>query len=875
MPITKLQLKPGVNRENTRYTNEGGWYESDKVRFRQGTPEKIGGWARISQNTFIGVCRSLWNWVTLAGQNLLGIGTSSKFFIENGGAYFDITPIRETVTLGTNPFKTAYSTLSAAISVTDTSLTLVSATNFAIKGVINIGTEQIAYNGVVSNTLTNLTRGYNGTTVVAHASGDAVGSYTVTVTDSLGGFVNGDYVTFYPVGTFNLSSVAITGTAGQFSCSAASSTLLVGQPVVISGTFPSTGSGGGSITGYVDSTTYYIISTNGTTTFTLSNSYGGSAIVTTAGTTTGTTFGVIPIYGGIPIYGSYQLTYLTTSTYTILDAYPATSSTTGGTGTYAAYEVTTGSTTYSPSVGWGSGTWNTLPSGTWGIGNPVVIAPAGVRIWNQINWGQNLIYGPRNGPLYYWDAAIGYSNSAVTMTIANPCIITCNLVLVDNMPITFTTTGTLPNGGTDSIIPGKTYYVKLTGATTFKISVVSGSTTYINTTGGIQSGTQYISPKGTLLSSQYGASGTPLSQSTFTVSDASRFLIVFGTNEYGSLVVDPMLVRWGDQESLTTWAPSITNQAGFVRLSHGSKIVTTLQSRQEIVVWTDSSLYSFQYLGPPYVWGTQLLADNISIIGPNAAAMASGVSYWMGVDKFYKYDGRVQTLRCDLRQYIYENINLQESDQVFGSTNEGFNEVWWFYCSITGPSGTGTDNNPNTVVDRYVIYNYLEDTWYYGNMQRTAWLDTGLRNYPIAATYSYNIVQHENGVDDNETGTTLPILATITSSQYDIGDGNNFAFVYRMIPDLTFRGSTAGTTPQITMYLQGLNNSGSGITQSGNATVVNTGAAPSVINVDQFTGQVYIRIRGRQMQMQITSNTIGTQWQLGAPRIDIRPDGRR
>jgi len=325
-----------------------------------------------------------------------------------------------------------------------------------------------------------------------------------------------------------------------------------------------------------------------------------------------------------------------------------------------------------------------------------------------------------------------------------------------------------------------------------------------------------------------------------------------------------MLIRWSDQESLTTWLPAITNQAGSVRLSHGSEIITTLQSRQEILVWTDSSLYSLQYLGPPYVWGTQILADNVSIIGPNAAAAASGVTYWMGVDKFYKYDGRVQTLRCDLLRYIYSDINLLQSKQVFGSTNEGFNEVWWFYCS----SGS-------TTIDRYVIYNYTEDIWQYGTMGRTAWLDTGLRNYPIAATYTYNIVQHEYGVDNNETGTSLPIEATITSSQYDIGDGHNFAFVYRMIPDLTFRGSTGGTTPTVTMYLQGLNNSGSGITQTGNAAVTYSGTAPFVINVDEFTGQLYIRVRGRQMQMKITSNTLGTQWQLGAPRIDLRQDGRR
>ena len=790
MPLKKLLLKPGVNRENTRYTNEGGWYESDKVRFRQGTPEKIGGWMRISADTFLGLCRSLWNWVTLAGQNLLGVGTSVKFYIENGGAYYDITPISAEHTL-TNPFTT------------------------------------------------------NGTT-------------TVTVTDATGGFSNGDYVTFY----------------------------------------------------------------------------GGSAV------------------GGQTITGEYQITYLTSSTYTITISAAATAATGGGT-VYAVYQLTTGSGTYVPTDGWGASTWG---DGDWGVGGTVAPASAGIRIWNQTNWGQNLIYGPRGFPLYYWDAAIGYQNTTVTMTIASPCVVTCSLGLANNTPITLATTGALPTG----LVPGVTYYTKyissgsfnlatsatasetlsgvaITGTagqfsctastvalvigqsivisgtfggtgsitgyanpTTYYIVATNGSTTFtlsttaggsgvtttagtptgltytlsttINTSG-TQSGTQSISPRGVLLSSLAGSDGyCPLYQNTFTVSDASRFLIVFGTNDYGSTVLDPMLIRWSDQGSLITWYPSITNQARSIRLSHGSEIITTLQSRQEIVVWTDSSLYSLQYVGLPVVWSTQLLADNISIIGPNAAAMASGVSYWMGVDKFYKYDGRVQTLRCDLRQYIYSDINLEQSEQVFGSTNEGFNEVWWFYCSSS-----------SSTIDKYVVYNYLEDNWYYGSMARTAWLDTGLRNYPIAATYSYNIVEHENGVDDGTLSPATAIEASITSSQYDIEDGHNFAFVYRMIPDLTFRGSASGNdpagtpypSPAVTMYLQGLNNSGSGITQTGNAAVTYNGPAPSVINVDEYTGQIYIRIRGRQMQMKITSNTLGTQWQLGAPRIDIRPDGRR
>jgi len=699
MPLQKLTLKPGVNRENTRYTNEGGWYESDKVRFRQGTPEKIGGWLRISANTFAGYCRSLWNWVTLAGQNLLGVGTSVKFYIENGGAYYDITPIRAENTL-TNPFTT--------------------------------------------DTATN------------------AGGYTTVTVTATAGFANGDYVTFY----------------------------------------------------------------------------GGSAV------------------GGVTVSGEYQLTYLTAVTYTIQVSGTASSNATGGGTVYAVYQVTTGSATYVPVVGWGASTWG---NGVWGVGGTVTPSNAGIRIWNQTNWGQNLIYGPRGFPLYYWDAAIGYQNTTVTMTIASPCVVTCSLGLLDGTPITLSTTGALPTG----LLPGTTYYVKYLTASTFNLAATSGGAA-INTSG-TQSGTQSVSPRGVLLSSLAGSDGyCPLYQNTFTVSDASRFLIVFGTNDYGSTTLDPMLIRWSDQESLTTWYPAITNQAGSVRLSHGSEIVTTLQSRQEIVVWTDSSLYSLQYLGPPYVWGTQLLADNVSIIGPNAAVMASGVSYWMGVDKFYKYDGRVQTLRCDLRQYIYSDINLAQAEQVFGSTNEGFNEVWWFYCSST-----------SSTIDKYVIYNYVEDIWQYGSMARTAWLDSGLRDYPLAATYSNNIVEHENGVDDGTLSPATAIEASITSSQYDIGDGHNFAFVYRMLPDLTFRGSTGGTTPAVTMYLQGLNNSGSGITQSGNAGVTYNGPAPSVINVDEFTGQVYIRIRGRQMQMKITSNTLGTQWQLGAPRIDIRPDGRR
>jgi len=289
------------------------------------------------------------------------------------------------------------------------------------------------------------------------------------------------------------------------------------------------------------------------------------------------------------------------------------------------------------------------------------------------------------------------------------------------------------------------------------------------------------------------------------------------------------------------------------------------------VVWTDSSFYSIQYLGAPIVWGSQLLADNVSIASSNAMAVAANVVYWMGVDKFYKYDGKVSTLRCDLRQFIYDDINPVQFDQVYCSTNEGFNEVWWFYCTKT-----------STAINRYVVYNYVEDVWYYGSMARTAWIDTGLRNYPVAATYANNLVNQEFGVDDGTGADLVAINSFITTSQFDIDDGNNFAFIWRMLPDLTFRGSTDGTKPSLTMQLQPLKNSGSGYNDpksiggtsaDATQTVVATQTYP--IDLDTFTGQLNIRVRGRQMSMRIACNTLGTQWQLGSPRIDVRADGRR
>jgi hypothetical protein len=349
------------------------------------------------------------------------------------------------------------------------------------------------------------------------------------------------------------------------------------------------------------------------------------------------------------------------------------------------------------------------------------------------------------------------------------------------------------------------------------------------------------------------------------VSDASRFTIAFGCNDYGSTVLDPLLVRWSDQENYALWSPAITNQAGSYRLSTGSSIVAHQQTRQEILVFTDAAVYSMQYLGPPFVWGFQILGENISIAGPNVTATAANVVYWMGYDKFYMYSGRVETLYCPLRQYIFGDINLQQQYQFFAGTNEGFNEVWWFYCSAN-----------STVIDRYVIYNHVEKVWSYGNLSRTAWLDTPLRNYPTAAGYNGQLIYHENGVDDGTTNPPSPISAYVQSADVNIGDGHNYGFAWRMIPDVTFDGSTVNN-PAVTMTLRPRQNPGANYSAAASPTVTSTQNYQGQRNymVQQFTEIVYVRVRGRQMAFRISSTGLGVQWQLGVPSLDVRPDGRR
>ena len=694
--LQQLKISPGVNRENTRYAAEGKWYESDKIRFRQGTPEQVGGWEKVSANTFLGVCRSLFSWTTLSSITYIGVGTNLKFYVSRDGTFYDITPIRSTVTLGADPFAT-----------TDTST-------------------------------------------------------TITVTATAHGAIVGDFVTF---------------------------------------------------SGCED-------------------------------------------VAGLGLDGEYQITLSTTANSFQIQAANAANATTtgGGAAVVAAYQINSGPATQMPAYGWGAGWWS---EGTWNNANEY---PGGeIRLWSQSNYGEDLIFGPRYGGIYYWDAGVGTGTRAVavssmggvvTFTVANPTQMSMTNFLSIGTSFTLSSTGTLPTG----LSAGTTYYIEtLTGNVATIVTTPGGTEVEVT---GAGSGTNSIA---VLLD-------VPLYQHNLMVSDVSRFTLAFGCNEIGSSVIDPMLIRWSDQENILDWYPQATNQAGSLRLSHGSEIYSALQVRQEILVWTDTSLYSLQYLGAPLVWGATLMDGNISSTHPNSVVLASGVVYWMGINKFYMYDGRVQTLNCDLRQYVFSDINYEQEYQVFGTTNEAFNEVWWFYCSAE-----------STTVDRYVVYNYLEKIWYYGTMARTAWIDTGLNDSPIAATYNNQLVYQETGVVDGEGPVDLPIYSYITSSQFDLQDGHNFSFIWRMLPDLTFRGSDPNVTPQVTMTLLPLQNSGSGYTVppsvggSASAPVVRIGS----YDVDQFTGQINTRIRARQMSLRIESNTLGTQWQLGYPRLDIRQDGRR
>jgi hypothetical protein len=746
MPLQKLQFRPGINRENTTYTSEGGYFASNKIRFRSGQPEKIGGWEADTGTTastlvpptgkLWGVARNMINWLNLAGYNLLGIGTNLKYYIQNGvgGFSYDVTALRTTTAAGEVTF---------------------SATN---------------------------------------------GSPTLTVTDIAHGAQAGDFVTYSGAVTLG-GNITATILNAEFQIASYVSSNQYTITASVNADASDSGNGGGAVVGAYQITTGSDIYTQnigwgagawgGAIVGTVTNQLDGSInnSVTTITVDDATAFSTPT---GTLLIDSETITYTGTTGTTFTGCTRGVNGVGSGAAvSHADNAAVVQSTSF---IGWGQ-------PATVGIG-------VQLRLWSHSPFGEDLIFNPRGTSLFYW------ANAAAASTFN-------------------------------------------------RAQLLGPSATIVTKSGSVTTDAD-----------------CPTVANVVMVSDASRFVIAYGCNDYGSVIQDPLLVRWSDQESFATWTPAITNQAGSTRLSHGSQIVTAMQTRQEILVLTDTTIYSMQYLGPPFVWGFQIMGDNISIAGPNAIATANNITYWMGTDKFYMYAGRVQTLPCTLREYVYNDINLEQSYQFCSGTNEGYSEIWWHYCSSN-----------STVINRYIIYNYLENSWYYGDWNnyqgvsqgRTAWLDSSLRAFPMAITYGVTggstnaqLLYHEDGADDGTENPSVPIAAEVTSSDFDIGDGHNFGFVWRLIPDLTFDGSFVNNPTAMFTVLPRAN-SGSAYGSSNNPNVISTQNYQNTRSyaIQQFTQQVYVRIRGRQMAFKISSNTLGVQWQLGVPRIDIRPDGRR
>ena len=809
MPLQKIVFKPGVNRENTSYSNEGGWYSCDKVRFRSGYPEKIGGWVQATPGyTYDGVCRSLINWVDLDSNDLIGVGTHKKYYIVYGGVYKDVTPLRITVNpIVNNPIATT----------NGSSIIVVTAT---------------ANNAQVGDYVT-----------LSGVAGPTVGGIDANV-------INGEHeiINILTTNTFELDmgvgNAATSTTTGGGASVDADFQISIGLPVFTIGT----GWGAGVWNGTNKTTQATLVYTSGNTVTPSALLDATSTTINVDSTAGFTSTGYIQINSEIISYTGKTLTSFTGCTR---------GATFNGSTAPATFHclAPTGPVATPPPIFvrqivslLGTTGWGLASNVSFGVGQQL-------RLWTHDTFGQDLLIAPRGGPLYYW------LNNTSTFDRAE--------LLVTDVPIVET--------------------------------------------------------------------------NQVLVSDVSRFVVCLGCNDLGSSDFDPMLVRWSNQEDANVWDITATTQAGSQRLSAGSFIVCGKKSRQEILIWTDAALYSMQYLGPPYVWGFQLLMDNISIMSPQAATTANNITYWMGTDKFYAYSGRVENLPCTVRQYVFNDLDFTQSYQVVSGTNEGFSEVWWYYVSKEEVTRANAEDRDPTV-DKYVIYNQLENTWAYGALSRTSWLDSPIQNRPIGAlgtTRTGTLVFHETVTDDASTDNPQPIAAFIESSDFDIGDGHNFGFVWRLLPDMSFVNST-GASPEVNMSLLSRINSGTnyrGLTalspQSIGATetilpVINTSnfpssgflvigtekiqytgktltsftgctrgalttdATPHLVNeevsyftqqtdvykaatypVEQYTGQIYTRVRGRQMAFRISSTKLGTAWQLGSPRIDIRPDGRR
>jgi hypothetical protein len=636
MPLSKLQFRPGINKESTSYSNEGGWFDCDKVRFRAGFPEKIGGWAKKTPNSHLGVTRALHPWQTISLANYMGVGTNVKYYVLYGGAYYDVTPLRATTSAGDVTF-----------AATD-------------------------------------------------------GSSIITVTETAHGAIVGDFVTFSGAATL-----------------------------------------GGLVTAEVLNQEYQVETVPSANTFTIIARE------------------VNPV-SRITVNGIYTPVAVTAN---------SSDSGNGGGSTVGAYQLNIGLNTSITGDGWNAGTWG---RGTWNSATTPTVESV-LRLWTHDNFGEDIIINIHNGGLYYYDSSGGLTNRAIVLSL-------------------------------------------VTGA---------------------------VSP--------------PSVATKVLVSDVDLHVIAFGCDsEDDPGTQDPLLIRFSDQRNALDWKATVDNTAGDLKISSGSKIITAIETKREILVFTDTSIYSMQFIGPPDTFGITIVSEGISIRSPNSAVAIEDNVFWMGNNEFYVYNGAVQKVPCTLRDFVFSDFNTLQSEKVFAGVNSSFSEVWWFY-----PSSSSNE------IDKYVIYNYQQQIWYYGSLNRTAWLDRGVNELPTAASTDYYLYNHETGDDDGSTDPVTAITAHIESSQMDIGEGDQFSFINRIIPDLTFRNSDIGK--KATLSLKARNFPGGNYLQSDSTDISKTATVP----VEQFTNDAFIRLRGRSFALRVESTETGISWRLGSPRVDIRPDGRR
>jgi hypothetical protein len=647
MPLQKLQFRPGVNRETTSYSNEGGWFDCDKVRFRFGTPEKIGGWEKYSGKSFLGTCRALKPFVALQGESYLGVGTHLKYYINEGGGYNDITPIRETTAAGDVTFAAVNG--SSTLTITDSNHGATQFDFVTFSGAVSLG-------GVITAAVLN--QEYQITRIVSANAFEVVAREVASLNDIT---IDGQYTP---------------------------------TPVVADGS--DTGNGGGSIVG--------------------------------------------------------------------------------------TYQITVGLDTTVSGAGWGAGTWS---RGTWGSAANLTAVGDTLRIWSHDNFGEDLIINVRNGGIYYWDKSTSSAPFAPAVALSD-----------------------------------------LAGA---------GPT-------------------------------TPTIAKQVMISDRDRHVIVFGCDPQDNIgVQDPLLIRFSDQENPLVWSAQATNTAGDLRIGTGSEIITAVETRQQILVFTDKSLHAMQYLGPPFTFGISMLSENITIASPLAAIAVDDMVMWMGEQEFYIYSGQVQKLPCSVRSYVFNDFNQDQAEKVTAAVNSSYSEIWWFY-----PSATVTNGLMNQNIDKYVVYNYQEKVWYYGNLARSAWIDRGIGQYPIAASLDGYLYYHEFGNDDGSVNPPAGINSYIESSQMSLGAGDNFVLLSKLIPDVTFDGSSS-PSPNVDFTFQTRRFPGSAYDQTTVSDIIRSSTVP----VEQFTDQVRLRMRGRSFALKIESDNTGVEWRLGTPRVELRPDGRR